>query len=152
MSASKIRNLTEHLKTRWYGEKSKPSLFMSVCLYSVWTAINGGNISFRRAQWQKYEASERSSKGCKLSMVWDLSKSLVVLRLIQPPAFISPKQSESFFWASLSPAADSYLTQLMTMVGIESHQPLITFSVKQKQGGLSLLLGITRKIVIFPLQ
>lgn len=53
------------------------------------------------------------------------------------------------FFQLFSAAADSYLTQLMTTVGIESHQPLITFCVKQKQGGLSFLLGITRKTVVF---
>lgn len=57
-----------------------------------------------------------------------------------------------FFAASLSPAADSYLTQFITTVGIESYRPQITFSVKQKQTGLSLLLGVTRKMVISPSQ
>jgi len=40
----------------------------------------------------------------------------------------------------------------MTTGGIESYQPLITSSVKQRLGDLSLLFGITRKMVIFPLQ
>ena len=50
MSASKIQTLTGDLETRCYGEKSKPSLFLTVFIDLVRTAINGGNICFGRAQ------------------------------------------------------------------------------------------------------
>lgn len=62
MSASKIQNLTGNLGTRWCGEKSKCSLFMSVCLDLVWTAINGGNISLGRAH-EKILGFEKEQQG-----------------------------------------------------------------------------------------
>lgn len=137
--------------TRWYGEKSKPSLWVSLDL--LWTAVNGGNISFRRAQWENVRLQRGAARfansvwleiSAEPQWIWDSSTSL--------HSFLQNGQNKFFLAASLSPAADSYLTQLITTVGIESRQPLITFSVRQKQSGLSLFLGITRKMVVSPLQ
>lgn len=131
---------------RWYGEKSKFSLFMSVYLDVVWTTINGGNISFTRAQWENTGLQKGAAR-----VVWGISKTLVFPRLIQPSAFISPKQSEQFFCCFLVSCSWQLfdISNDHTTVGIESQQPLMTFSVKENQVGLSLFLGITRKMVIF---
>lgn len=124
---------------------------MSVYLDVVWTAISDGNIFFIRAQWETTRLQKGAARFANIMWFEIISKTLLVPRLIQPSAFISPKQSEQFFccllvycsWKLFDTSNDH------TTVGIESQQPLMTFSVKENQVGLSLFLGITRKIVIF---
>lgn len=127
--------------------KKTPNFIYDTCLGLMWTAIKGGNISFTRAQQENIRLQKKAANFA-ISEWFEISADLSGPETIQLPAIISPKGSEFFFCyfaASLPPAADRYLTLLMITVGIESHQALITFSVLERQGDLSLLLDITRK-------
>lgn len=46
---------------------------MSVCLDLAWTAINGGNISFRRAQSENIKLPERSARFANLAEWFEIS-------------------------------------------------------------------------------
>lgn len=116
----------------------------------MWTAIKGGNISSTRAQQENIRLQKKQQQILQSQNGLRSQQASVVLR---PSSFLQPFFQEGhniFFFSFLPPAADRYLPVLMITVGTESHQPLITFSVLEKQGDLSPLLDRKRKT--FPLQ